>query len=81
MLIKALHPELQKYLKSHGLEKKFQKQAKIFQENPNRPSLNVEILEPKHRRIYSFRIDRKYRAIFITQQGETNIVDINNHYQ
>ena len=81
MPIKALHPELQKYLKSHGLEKKFQKQASLFQKNPNHPSLNVEVLEPKHRRIYSFRIDRKYRAMFIIHQGETIILDINNHYQ
>jgi hypothetical protein len=28
-------------------------------------SLNTELLEPKHRLIYSFRIDKKYRALFI----------------
>jgi len=79
--IKPLRPDLNKYLKRHGLEKKFGKQLKLFQESPSHPSLNTELLEPKKLRIYSFRIDRKYRAIFIYRNGEVEVIDINLHYK
>lgn len=82
MQIKPLRDDLDKYLVKHGLVKKFAKQLKIFSSNPRHPSLHTEILELKSTKIYSFRIDRKYRAIFIlTQSDEAEIVDINNHYQ
>jgi len=33
-------------------------------------------------RIYSFRIDIQYRAIFIiNEDGNAEIIDINNHYR
>ena len=55
---------------------------KLLSENFSYPSLNTEILEPKEFRLYSFRIDRKYRAIFaVTVEGEIEIIDINAHYQ
>lgn len=82
MKIKILRADLLKYLKKHNLENKFNKQINIFLQNPKHPSLNTEILEPKSRKIYSFRIDRKYRVIFgLTKNEEVEIVDINDHYQ
>ncbi len=82
MSVKPLRPDLVKYLEKHNLKKKFDKQIDIFKKNPRYPSLNTEILDPKHLRIYSFRINKKYRAIFIfITSEEIEIVDINDHYQ
>ncbi len=82
MKIKRLRLDLQKYLIKRSLIKKFDKQLKLFRDNPKHPSLNTERLEPKSLKIYSFRIDRKYRAIFIIiASDEVEIVDINDHYQ
>ncbi len=82
MRVKPLRSDLQKYIKKYNLSKKFDKQLDLFKNNPRHPSLNTEILEPRSLKIYSFRIDRKYRAIFvITASDEAEIVDINDHYQ
>lgn len=81
MQIKPLGPELLKYLQKHNLGKKFKRQLLVLQNNPRHPSLHTEILEPKVRKIYSFRIDIKYRAIFIIRDGQAEIIDINDHYQ
>lgn len=82
MQVKPLRADLKKYLTKHHLMVKFEKQVKLFQENPRYPSLNTERLEPNHLRVYSFRIDRKYRVIFILiSPQEAEIVDINDHYQ
>lgn len=82
MNIKPLKESLRIYLDRRDLTKKFNKQIKLLSENFSYPSLNTEILEPKEFRLYSFRIDIKYRAIFaITTNGEIEIIDINAHYQ
>jgi len=82
MKILPVHPEILDYLRRRGLEKKFFKQAKLFKQDPHYPSLEFELLEPRHLRIYSFRIDRKYRAIFIFRDHDMiEIIDVNNHYQ
>jgi len=82
MRIKPLKSDLRKFLTKHNLIKKFHKQSKLFIQDTRYPSLNTERLEPKHLKIYSFRIDRKYRAIFIfTSNQEVEIIDINLHYQ
>jgi Txe/YoeB family toxin of Txe-Axe toxin-antitoxin module len=82
MFVKPLRKDLLIYLKKHNIEKKFDKQVKLFEQNPSYPSLNTEVLEPKQLKIYSFRIDRKYRVIFIfTSPEELEIIDINDHYQ
>lgn len=76
------HEDLVRYCKAHGLEKKFAKQLGFFKENPFHSSLKTELLEPKHMKVWSFRIDRTYRAIFIFRDRNTiEILDINNHYQ
>ena len=81
MQSKKLRDDLKKYLQKRNLGKKFQKQLKLIEQNPKHPSLNTEILEPKHLKIYSFRIDKKYRAIFVITNGQIEVVDINDHYE
>lgn len=81
MKILPLHRELDLYLKKRQLKNKFFKQKRLFEENPLHPGLETELLEPKHLRIWSFRIDRKYRAIFVFHKKDiVEIIDINNHY-
>lgn len=82
MRILPLRPKLVEYLKKRKLTAKFNKQARFLEENIYHPSLNVELMEPKALRIFSFRIDRKYRAMFIFDSPNTvDIADITNHYQ
>jgi Txe/YoeB family toxin of Txe-Axe toxin-antitoxin module len=82
MKILPLHPELKEYLKARQLEKKFEKQTSLFRENPFHPGLRTELLEPRRMKIWSFRIDRKYRALFIfIEKDVVEIIDINDHYQ
>jgi len=82
MNIKPIRDDLEKYLKKHNLEKKYTKSKRLFENNPFHPSLNTEILEPKDRLIYSFRLDKKYRAIFIYVDKDTiEIIAFTNHYK
>jgi Txe/YoeB family toxin of Txe-Axe toxin-antitoxin module len=60
---------------------KYKKAKTLFENDILHPSLNLEILEPKHLKIYSFRIDLKYRAIFIIIANEAEIITITKHYQ
>ncbi len=81
MQIKPLRADLVRLLRKFRLDKKFSKQKSLFEKDPSHPSLNVEKLEPKKLNLYSFRIDRKWRAIFIIVNGTVEIVDINLHYR
>lgn len=82
MKVKPLKLHLAKYVTNRALTKKLNKQIQFLEEKFNHPSLNTEKLEPKELNVYSFRIDSKYRAIFgITEIGEIEIIDINDHYQ
>jgi hypothetical protein len=68
MIILPLDSELVGYLQKRKLLKKFEKQKIRFEENPFYPGLNTELLEPRGLKLWSFRIDRKYRAIFFLSQ-------------
>ena len=82
MLVAPIHRDIVLYLKKRNLLSKFNKQISILQNDIKHPSLNLEILEPKELRIYSFRVDKKYRAIFIfTSPQIIEIIEVNNHYQ
>lgn len=59
MKVKELNDKLKEYLKTHQLGRKFEKTKVLFEKDINHPSLNVEVLEPKHLKIYSFRLDKK----------------------
>ncbi len=78
--VKPVREDLIKYAQKRNILKKLIKQISIFEENPSHPSLNTEILSPKKLKIYSSRIDRKYRAIFIYHKEDVEIIDINDHY-
>lgn len=71
-----------KYLKEHRLFLKFEKQYNLLINNPRHPSLNIELLEPKDLGLYSFRLDQKYRVIFILNPDINNIeiISVTNHY-
>jgi len=80
--ITDLRADLKDYIRSHGLFKKWGKAKNLFEQNPFHPSLNTELLEPKNRLIYSFRIDLKYRALFICLPGDKiEIIAITKHYR
>ena len=75
-----LRDDLKTYLKKHTLTKKWEKAKKLFENDPSHPSLNTELLEPKHRHIYSFRLDKKYRAVFIClPEDKIEIIAVTKH--
>ena len=77
-----LREDILGYLRNHGLIKKWQKVKVLFENDPSHPSLNTELLEPKHRLIDSFRIDRKYRTVFIClPEGKIEVVNVTKHYR
>ena len=71
-----------KYIAKRGLTKKYEKQIVLLSENLQHPSLNVELIEPKSDKIYSFRIDKQFRGffIFISEKNSIKIFDANDHY-
>lgn len=81
MVFPSNEPVLKK-LKKYGLVGKYIKQVKLLENNVYHPSLNVELLEPKKMGIYSFRIDRKYRAIFIFREKNEviEVINVTVHY-
>jgi len=82
MQIKPIRDDLKKYLKKHNLEKRYKKAKSLFEKDPFYPSLNTELLEPKDRLIYSFRLNKKYRAVFIYVHDNTiEIIAFTNHYK
>lgn len=82
MTLLPLTEKQREKLKLHDLEKRFDKQAKLLCENFRHPSLHTELLEPKRIGIYSFRIDKKWRALFVFIDTNTlQILAITNHYR
>ena len=82
MKITSLRTDLEQYIVVHNLQKKWNKVIRLFEENMRHPSLHTELLEPRWRGIYSFRLDYKYRALFfITKHGEAEVFQITNHYK
>jgi Txe/YoeB family toxin of Txe-Axe toxin-antitoxin module len=82
MKILPLSKLIEKKIKKYNLQVKFSKQLKLLSLNPKHPSLNVELLEPKEFGIYSFRIDRKFRGLFIFREDKKalEIINITVHY-
>lgn len=76
-----LREDIKQYIQNHDLLRKWEKAKRVFENNPSHPSLHTELLEPKHRLIYSFRIDKKQRAIFICLPGnKIEIIAVTKHY-
>lgn len=81
MKIKPLRNDLFVYILKHNLRKKWQKAKALFESNIRHPSLNTELLEPQWRGIYSFRIDKKYRALFFIVLDGVEVFQITKHYR
>jgi Txe/YoeB family toxin of Txe-Axe toxin-antitoxin module len=82
MNILPINPVIIDYLTKRGLMNKFEKQISYFRNNPFHTSLNTELLEPKAMRVWSFRVDKKYRSIFIFHAKDTiEILEVNDHYK
>jgi Txe/YoeB family toxin of Txe-Axe toxin-antitoxin module len=76
-----LRDDISVFINKHGLSRKWEKTKALFEANPFHPSLHTELLEPKHRLIYSFRIDRQYRALFIYLPDDTvELLAVTKHY-
>lgn len=54
-----------------NIQRKAEKQEKNFRENPFHPSLHTEKLEPRHKDVWSIRVDRRYRILFRFVDRET----------
>ena len=81
MNIRPLRADIIEYLEKHSLTKKWKKAQHLFQENTHHPSLKTELLEPRWRGIYSFRLDQKYRALFFIKDKQAEVFVITNHYK
>lgn len=83
MDILPLSEKVKKKIEKHNLQSRFDKQIDLLNQNQKYPSLKVELLEPKEYGIYSFRIDRKYRGLFIFRPDKQaiEILAITVHYQ
>lgn len=83
MDILTLSKKVKEKIEKHSLQKKFNKQIELLKVDPKHRSLNIELLEPKEYGIYSFRIDRKYRGLFIFRQDKERIeiITIMVHYK
>ena len=81
-IIVDLRDDIKEYIQRHGISRKWEKTKRLFENNPFHPSLNTELLEPKHRLIYSFRIDKKYRVLFIClPEDKVEVIAITKHYR
>lgn len=81
MQILPLRNDLIDFLKKRNLIKKWPKVKSLFENDIRYPSLNVELMKPHWRGIYSFRIDKKYRALFFISANKVEVFQITNHYK
>jgi len=83
MDILPLSEKINKKIEKHCLQNKFSKQIKLLIKDWKHPSLNIELLEPKEYGVYSFRIDRKFRGLFIfrSDRQAIEIIAITLHYK
>lgn len=81
MELDSLRRDLTEFLADRNLAGKWEKAVRLFRRNTRHPSLHTELLEPRWRGIYSFRLDRKYRALFFIVGGKAEVFQITNHYK
>lgn len=80
--IYPLSHTVKRALKRHHLEKKFNKQSSLLRQNRFHPSLHLELLEPKRMKIYSIRLDKKYRVLlFFRRQNLVEFLNVTTHYR
>ena len=81
MRIKPVRSDSVEYLKKRNLTRKWLKAKRLFETDIRYPSLEVELMEPRWRGIYSFRIDKKFRALFFVDGDVAKVFKITNHYR
>lgn len=81
MEIEPLRRDLKEFLVERNLTGKWKKAVRLFLRDIRHPSLHTELLEPRWRGIYSFRLDKKYRALFFIVGGKAEVFQITNHYK
>jgi len=81
MRIKPLRLDIKQAIDHYDLRRKWDKAKQLFEFNIRYPSLHTELLEPRWRGIYSFRLDKKYRALFFITQGQAEVFEITKHYK
>ena len=81
MIIKPLRKDLRSFLNEHNLVRKWEKAKALFEKDLRHPSLHTELLEPRWRGIYSFRLDRTYRALFFIIHDKAEVFSITKHYR
>jgi Txe/YoeB family toxin of Txe-Axe toxin-antitoxin module len=81
MKVKPLNKKQIKFIEQHDLKIKYEKAVKLFEIDHRYPSLQLELLEPKNLKFYSFRLNTKYRVVFIVVDGEAEVIAITNHYK
>lgn len=81
MQIKPLGKEVEASIGKYGLRRKWNKAKELFKVSIRHPSLHTELLEPHWRGIYSFRLDKKYRALFFITEGKAEVFKITKHYK
>lgn len=79
--MEPLRSDLIGYLEKHQLKKKWEKAIRLFEYDFRHPSLHTELLEPRWRGIYSFRLDKKHRALFFITNKQAEIFQITKHYR
>jgi Txe/YoeB family toxin of Txe-Axe toxin-antitoxin module len=81
MEIKPLRRDLERFLQEHNLADRWEKTKRLFEGNIRHPSLHVELLEPRWRGIYSFRLDKRYRVLFFIAEKRAEVFQITMHYK
>ncbi|MBI5003832.1 hypothetical protein HZC00_01940 [Candidatus Kaiserbacteria bacterium] len=81
MEIKIVTPKVSAYIRTHELGDKWEKARVLFEGDIRHPSLHTELMEPKDEMIYSFRVDKKYRALFVIKDTIALVFRITNHYR
>lgn len=82
MKVLPLKPRLEMFLKRRNLLAQYEKQKTLFELNPRHPGLHSERLEPAIFNVCGFRINKKFRALFVYHDRNTvEVIDVNNHYQ
>lgn len=71
MDILPLSVKIKRKIEKYSIQSKFNKQLEFLKENPKHPSLNVELLEPKEHKIYSFRINQKIELYLYSETIKT----------
>ncbi len=79
--ILLISKKLKKYLESHNLLKKWEKARLLLEADIAHPSLNFEKIILKRTVFYSFRLDKKYRAICLLYDNRIEVILFTNHYK